>query len=517
MTRYPKAGKGKKWTVKELSSIAPDWHNDTLSDGEGLFGEVRVYKNDSVSVRFKYAFKWNGKLVWFSCGSFPTNDISTIRQNRDQAKQLIQQGIDPRLKKQVDKIEAQAQALAIIEKAKADERLNKTFADMFQAWLSEGVAREDDNFDLARSFAKDVLPSIGNTPVKEITEQDIRNIYKEILVRGTTLNPRERTVVKLAADIRQLFKWADARQPWRALLIEGNPALLVDEKKLLSVDYTEERDRILSPEEIQSLYSLIKQEEMAYLNASNKRSAKKPLNISTQCAIWICLSTLCRIGELLMARWEHINFEERIWFIPRENVKGTRGKKQDHYVFLSDFTLQYFKKLKIESGQTDWCFPSKDGSTHVEIKSVSKRIGDRQVKFKDRVKAQSQRRHDNSLAIGNREWTPHDLRRTGATMMQELGIDMNIIDRCQNHVLAGSKVRRHYLKFEYAEQKKEAWVKLGEHLAMILGNHNPPIEEEVRNNQSLISLVLETQEKRPVSMSDLFLRKPPFNLLDKKS
>ena len=126
------------------------------------------------------------------------------------------------------------------------------------------------------------------------------------------------------------------------------------------------------------------------------------------------------------------------------------------------------KRLYEESGHTEWCFPSKDGSSHVDVKSVSKRIGDRQVKFKDRTKKSSQRRHDNSLAVGDREWTPHDLRRTGATMMQELGIDLNIIDRCQNHVLAGSKVRRHYLKYEYKDEKTKAWEKLGDKLQEIV-------------------------------------------------
>ena len=53
-------------------------------------------------------------------------------------------------------------------------------------------------------------------------------------------------------------------------------------------------------------------------------------------------------------------------------------------------------------------------------------------------------------------------------MMQELGININIIDRCQNHVLAGSKVRRHYLKYEYKDEKTKAWEKLGDKLQEIL-------------------------------------------------
>ena len=46
-------------------------------------------------------------------------------------------------------------------------------------------------------------------------------------------------------------------------------------------------------------------------------------------------------------------------------------------------------------------------------------------------------------------------------MMQALGVMPDVIDRCQNHVLAGSRVRRHYLKYDYGNETKLAWEKLG--------------------------------------------------------
>jgi hypothetical protein len=44
---------------------------------------------------------------------------------------------------------------------------------------------------------------------------------------------------------------------------------------------------------------------------------------------------------------------------------------------------------------------------------------------------------------------------------QALGVMPDVIDRCQNHVLAGSRVRRHYLKHDYADETKQAWGQLG--------------------------------------------------------
>jgi integrase len=156
-------------------------------------------------------------------------------------------------------------------------------------------------------------------------------------------------------------------------------------------------------------------------------------------------------------------------------VKGRRGKKQEHYVFLSDFAKRQFQALKQITGESEWLFPAKNKKgeeTHVCPKSISKGVGDRQERFKDR-KPLKNRRHDNTLVLAdgaNDEWTPHDLRRTGATMMQALAVSLDIIDRCQNHVIAGNRVRRHYLHHDYQKEKTEAWRKLGEKLDVILSN-----------------------------------------------
>ena len=54
-------------------------------------------------------------------------------------------------------------------------------------------------------------------------------------------------------------------------------------------------------------------------------------------------------------------------------------------------------------------------------------------------------------------------------MMQALGVMPDVIDRCQNHVLAGSRVRRHYLKHDYAEETKQAGAKLGAAIEAAVG------------------------------------------------
>ena len=52
-------------------------------------------------------------------------------------------------------------------------------------------------------------------------------------------------------------------------------------------------------------------------------------------------------------------------------------------------------------------------------------------------------------------------------MMQKLKVNREVINLCQNHVI-GSKVDRVYLLDDYADEKREAWNKLGDQLEAIL-------------------------------------------------
>lgn len=378
----------------------------------------------------------------------------------------------------------QQAAEALAKERQAAEQLRATLlplSDMCEAWMATGVLRKDGNAELRRSFQKDVIPAIGNKPVKDLTEHDLRKVLTTIVGRG-----RNRMAVRVYRDLVQLFAWAEKRKPWRELLIEQNPAELLEIEKIVAPDYdiNDERERVLSPDELRELQYVFHHMHEARQNAKDKRAIAHGLKRESQIAIWICLSTLCRIGELLMAEWAHVDTETGVWRIPKENAKQTNARQQDHIVYLSAFALRQFQALKALQGDKigRWCFPARNAkkantpeNTHVCVKSVSKQIGDRQTMFKDR-KALKNRTNDNTLVLAkgaNGEWTPHDMRRTGATMMQRAGIGLDIIDKCQNHVLGGSKVRRAYLHHDYAPEKRAAWELLGQKIEEALNEQDP--------------------------------------------
>lgn len=345
----------------------------------------------------------------------------------------------------------------------AERTANASFRELFETWLSNGVSRKDGNAELRRAFEKDVLPAIGAKPVREVEDSHLLDLLRKV---GRTRG-RARTAEQLLAEMRQLLRWAIKRQPWRSLLVQGNPAELVELKQFVPQGYERRiRQRTLTGGDIRELRDIFANMNSAYADAKDKRGADRPVQHETRLALWTCLGTGCRIGELLQARWDHVDFENATWFVPRENTKT----KVDWQVYLSGFSLRQFKALHLLTGHTDWCYPARSSEDHVSVKSVSKQVGDRQMRFKNR-RPLAHRRNDDSLVLAggkSGEWTPHDLRRTAATMMQALRISPDVIDRCQNHVLPGSKVRRHYLHHDYAEEKREAWRLLGERLDFFL-------------------------------------------------
>lgn len=153
------------------------------------------------------------------------------------------------------------------------ERIQKlTFNDLFSVWLKDGVSRIDNNKTIKMLFNKHALPSLGNILIKELTENDLRITYRKIIAQG-----KQRTAVSLSNDIGQMLRWAEKRKPLRSLLIDGNPSELVKIDKLLTKDYSEERTRILSIEELRNLKIIFTRLDDDYKSASRKYEAERPI------------------------------------------------------------------------------------------------------------------------------------------------------------------------------------------------------------------------------------------------
>lgn len=452
-----------KLTVRSIEALKPKAAGYKVTVDRGLY--LRVAPDGSKIWLVRYVV--NGKQIqarlprpYGYVGEGYMTMAQAVSENA-RVQALARDGTD------FQEQQADAEQARVAAKAAA-LAADKPLRDLFETWLADGVSRKDGNAELRRTFEKDVLPTIGDKKIRELTDADLLGALRAV---GRTRGAG-RTAERMLTEMRQMFRWAIKRQPWRSLLVEnGNPAELVELKQIVPKGYEPGiRERVLSPAEIGELRDIFDAMGAAYDAAPNKRIADRPVQAESQLAMWICLGTGCRIGELLKSHWKNVDLKKAMWFVPRETTKT----HVDWQVYLSDFALRQFKALHELTGDSEWCFPARQNDGPLDSKTISKQIGDRQMRFKHRIPLK-RRRHDDTLVLSdgeNGEWTAHDLRRTAATMMQAMRVSPDVIDRCQNHVLPGSKVRRHYLHHDYAEEKREAWRLLGERLDLILSGSN---------------------------------------------
>lgn len=423
-----------KLTVKKIDNTKPKDQPFKITDGDGL--QLRIASDGTKTWLVRYMLDGRERQYRLPERYGDVKGMLGLKQAREQSvliRSMARQGIDIQVKLENERKAALKQQGIEAEKS-------KTLADLFEEWV-QTVNRKDEGKDLRRTFTCDVFPVIGKLPLNQVQPEHIEQVLKQVVNRGAN-----RVATLMFADLKQMFGWGSKRRAWKTLF--EDPTLEINLKTILPKTYTgEERTRTLSDLELHELTTK--------LPASG-------LTPRSQIAIWLMLSTCTRVGELIKARWDEIDFETGIWMIPKENAKN--GKQ--HTVFLSNFAKNKFEQLQNFSESQTWCFPNKFNTSHLCVKSTTKQIHDRQLILAGQTPLKNRSKKSTSLVLQNGEWTPHDLRRTGATMMQALNIEPIVIERVLNHV-EPNKLRRTYQTFDYSETKQEAWQKLGERLGTL--------------------------------------------------
>lgn len=206
-------------------------------------------------------------------------------------------------------IKHQEEQKILLQKAEQEKLQNLTFGNLFDEWIEHGISRENDNASIKADFNKHVLPVIGNKRISDLTPSILKKIFEKIKINATTNQTRNRTVKKIHDELQQVFKWTLNNKRWNQLLEYQNPLNHLNLKSFIDKGYSNVREWYLSEFEIIRLAQLIQAEKDAYISSINKRKTLKPLNEKIEIAIWLCLSTMCRIRELVKARWCEVDFE----------------------------------------------------------------------------------------------------------------------------------------------------------------------------------------------------------------
>lgn len=437
-----------KLTVKELDGLTKANIGKTVRDDGGLRGKVRGSNRskNGVSVTFVFRYKWEGKTKDFPCGTWPGELLADIRKTRDAAKGKIQEGLDPGLDRKATALQhrvEQAQSVAHLEEKLARD----TTHALFEYWSAiELSQRRDGGKETIRGFYKDVLPVIGYLRAEDVSKADVMKIVDAVLARVSN-----RMAKRFLSEMRQMFGFALDRE-----IIHTDPTARIKKDRIGGKDVI--RTRHLSESEIRELHAKMPEANFTH---------------TTICALWIMLSTCCRVGEISRARWQDLNLDAATWKIPKDHAKNGR----ELVVYLSEFAKKQFQRLELYKTHDDWMFPDRTRTSHVSTKSISKQVADRQriTPMKNRTQATE------TLLLSGGHWTPHDLRRTGATIMGNLRVQPDVIEKCLNHT-EESKMKRTYQQQAMVEEQREAWNLLGSRLSLVVN----PNDNVVIINKALI-------------------------------
>lgn len=440
-------------TEKTLQALRPDDHGKLLSDEGALRGTVRVNRERAVGVSFSWRYRFGGKLKDIRVGTWPGDSLATIRKERDNARRILEEGRDPALKRKVVKLETKISQQAGLTELQ-EQLARPTVQDLFDRWLSLELSqrKESSRAELVRAFKKDVLPAIGHIAAEDITKVHIMTVLDGILARGA-----RRLANRTLSELRQMFGFGYTRD-----IVKNDPTHRLKKADIGGKEV--ERDRVLSDDEIHDLAS---------------RMPLANLYLPSECAIWIMLSTGCRVGDLMKARWDEIDLEAKTWTFQPE--KDKTHIQRTHTIFLSEFAWQWFQRLHTVSGASEWLYPRRrdvsyeDSTESVESgpvckKSITKQIRDRQ----STEPMQGRSKLSDSLKLAGGPWTSHDLRRTCTTLMVDLGVSPDVAHLCTYH-LEQDRIKRTYNRAKQAAAQKEAWRLLGERLQLLSDQSNDTV------------------------------------------
>ncbi|MGR6806728.1 tyrosine-type recombinase/integrase [Sphaerotilus natans] len=431
-----------------------------LHDGGGLYLRKResgAYWYLRMKDPVTGAEQWHRMFPDDPTGGYPAKSLKDARTEARRLWAIRAQGIDPRAER-----ERLAQEQAEARQAAELERLRRvTVRDLFERWRDlelkartlpsgERTGRKDSGALALAQFERHVFNHIGDMTAKDVTRADVLRVIDAQLTEG-----KQRTAQMLFADLRQMFAFGLDRE-----LIAADPMATL--KKARIVGTGTERDRILSADEVRRLADALPRANMS------------PRSV---CAVWLVLATGCRIGELMGATWADagtdravlqavadvegvklgfVDLPARTWHLP--DTKSGR----EHTIHLSAFAVRQFERLHELRQSCAWVFPSTAGTGPVCTKSFNKQLSDRQRTDDERMSRRS--KAVDALTLPGGRWTPHDLRRTTASIMAAMGISGDVIDECLNHQIE-SRVRRTYIRDRREADQARAFDALGERLA----------------------------------------------------
>jgi integrase len=287
--------------------------------------------------------------------------------------------------------------------------MGTNFKRVADEWLDRDQSKNKTAKLVRHIVERDLLPVWGHRAVTDITRRDVRDLIDSIADRGAPIGAR-----RVHAYVHRFFRWCVGRD-----IIEANPA--ADMPKPGSET---KRDRVLSDEELTAVW-----------NAAGK------LGWPYGDAVRLLILTGARREEIGQLRWSEIKGEG----ITLEGARTKNGAPQTIPLSLAATTvLQHVPRI----ANSKQVF-APNGRTAVSGWSRTK------VKLDE--------------LSGVSDWRIHDLRRTVATGLQKLGVNLQTIEAVLGHT-SGSRsgVVGVYQRHSFDAEKRAALDAWGAHVIALV-------------------------------------------------
>lgn len=375
-----------------LKNLKPNARPYKVTDRDGMY--VYVSKGGAISFRFDY--RMHGRRETLTLGRYGPSGLSLARAREKclDARRTLAEGRSPAQEKQRDKRRL---------------REAKSFGEFGEKWLKNAPMADSTRAMRRAIFERELRPAWNKRLLTEILPDDLRALCGKIVERGAPA-----TAIHVRDIVKQIFGFA---------ILHGervaNPA---DEVGPASVATFVPRDRSLSPAEIRVLFRVLEQ---------------VPTLPTIRLGLKLYLLLMVRKSELQEATWDEVDFENAVWSIPKERMKRSRP----HNVYLSRQALDIMVALKTCAGNSKYLLPSRYDADAPMSRATFNRVSYSVV---EKAKAEG---------LPLEPFTIHDLRRTGSTLLNELGFNSDWIEKCLAHE-DGRSSRGVYNKAEYEHQRR---------------------------------------------------------------
>jgi integrase len=258
----------------------------------------------------------------------------------------------------------------------AQREADKTFAAVVEDFLQakNGTIRPSSYGETARYLTGSYFKPLHAMPFDQIARRDVAARLLAISrENGRTAAARARSAIS------ELYSWGMGQG-----LAGSNPV-----SGTLKPKAGKPRDRVLSDQELAAMWREVGGNEFGRI-------------------VRLLILTGARRTEVGGMTWQEVNFDKATWTLPAARAKNDH----EHVLPLGETALDIIKSTPRKVGHQNLFGPRAAGFTawHHGKKAIDARLGDR---------------------VG--PWILHDLRRTAATRMCDLGVAPHIVEQILNH------------------------------------------------------------------------------------